>query len=567
VPPITPSLPSGRWRPVRRAHIVVCGANQLAYRVVEELVTRYGEYVTVIVPSRDEGWAPEIDELDGAKLVEAARLDGGAFRSAKLRQARALALLDGDDVGNLHAALRAREFKRDLPLVVRMANRNLRDRMHDLIDACTALSDASTAAPAFVAAALDRRVPVRLPNQSLVVVRRHELQSSNRPICTLTAGIDQSDRPPVLPDTDGPDDLVLATADGPSPDPVPYRAPWMRRAARQAGHVLRLGPRRGLVALVLVLLGLILVGVLLRSTVLHEGTWYAFYDSLMTVSGAGNPDRTLPVLEQVVQVLTTVCGVSLIPAITAAMVDWVVRVRLVVAQPRPDIPRAGHVIVSGLGEVGTRIVRALDDMGEPVVAIEKDEHVSGVDFARRRGIPVIVGDATEPATLARAHVESCRALVPVASDDATNLEAGLNARSDHPQLRVVLRLFDGELAARVQRQLGITTSRSVAYLAAPVFAAALVDRQVINTIPVGRRVLLIADIPVGEGTGLTDVPVSGVDEPGECRVIALRTGDDWRWTPPADHRLAATERVVVIATRAGLGRALVRSAVLEVAPT
>lgn len=548
----------------------MCGANQLTYRVVEELVTRYGEYVTVIVPSRTAGWATAIGELDGAKLVEAPRIDGEAFRAAKLRQARALALLNGDDVGNLHAALRAREFKRDMPLVVRMANRNLRDRMHDLIDDCTALSDASTAAPAFVAAVLDRRVPLRLPNQSLVVVRRNQLRSSNRLICTLSDGTDHSDRPRVLPDTDGPDDLVLATADGgQSAEPRPVRTAGLRRLSRQLRGALRTGPGLGLIALVLLLLCLVVVSVMLLSTDprLHLTPWYSLYVSLMTVAGANNPEHHLSVMEQAFEVLTTICGVFLIPAITAATVDWAVRVRLASAHTPPDLPRTGHVIVTGLGEVGTRVVRQLDDMGERVVAIESDEHVTGVDFARRRGVPVIIGDATQPATLARANVATCRALVPVTADDATNLEVGLNARAAHPDLCVVLRLFDGELAARVQEQLGITTSRSVAYLAAPRFAAALVDRQVINQISVGRRVLLIADIPVGDGTGLTGVPVRSVEEPGECRVIALHTGDDWQWTPQGDHQLVPAERIVVVATRAGLGHALVRSAPVEPAGT
>jgi len=281
---------------------------------------------------------------------------------------------------------------------------------------------------------------------------------------------------------------------------------------------------------------------------------------MMTVAGAANA-KQMPALEQVIQVVTTISGVSLIPAITAALVDWVVRARLAAGEQVAPIPRSRHVIVAGLGEVGWRVVRQLNDMGEPVVAIESDEHAPGVDFARSRGIPVIIGDATQPATLTAAHVESCRALVPVTADDATNLEVGLNARAAHRDLRVVLRLFDGELAARVQEHLGITTSRSVAYLAAPKFAAALVNRQVIDQVPVGRRVLLIAVIPIGDNTGLTGIPVGDAHESGECRVIGLMptSNGNWRWTPPDDHGLAAGERIIVVATRKGLGSILVRS--------
>ncbi|MGC4747554.1 hypothetical protein ACLQ28_18140 [Micromonospora sp. DT201] len=42
-------------------------------------------------------------------------------------------------------------------------------------------------------------------------------------------------------------------------------------------------------------------------------------------------------------------------------------------------------------------------------------------------------------------------------------------------------------------------------LAAPAFAAAMMGRQVIDTISVGRRVLLVADLPVGDAKPLADV--------------------------------------------------------------
>ena len=42
----------------------------------------------------------------------------------------------------------------------------------------------------------------------------------------------------------------------------------------------------------------------------------------------------------------------------------------------------------------------------------------------------------------------------------------------------------------------------MSYLAAPVFAAAMLDHQVLRTIAVGRHVLVIADVPVGAGSAL-----------------------------------------------------------------
>lgn len=555
MPPITPKLPTPPWRRPRGRHIVVCGANQLTYRLVEELVTRHGEYVTVIVPSRESNRAPDIAALDGVRVVVAERLDSKAFREAGLREARSLALAADDDMGNLHAALRAQEFNRRLRLVIRMSNANLRDRVHELFADCTALHDASTAAPAFVAAALDRPAPVRLPSRTLMLATRRDVPPE-QVVCGLArGGTDQAGQPHLLPDTAEPDDLVLAMADG---QRVPEERP--HRLTTRLRFGLRLTVRRSLAMVVAVLLGLILAGIVLRVGLLHQPLGFSLYDTVLTIAGSGDPDQSYSGLEMAIQAVTMVGGIALIPAITAALVDWVVRARLAADRARP-MPREGHVIVTGLGDVGSRIVRQLDDMGERVVAIERDEHNPGVDFCRRRGIPVIIGDATRADTLTRANVDTCRALVPVTSDDVANLEVALNARATRPELRVVLRLFDADLAARVEEHFGITTSRSVAYLAAPAFAAALVERQVINTIPVGRRVLVIADIPVNAGAQLAGQRVHTiVEEAGEARIIALRgTDGDWLWAPAPNRLLLPGERAIVLSTRTGLGRMLVRS--------
>jgi hypothetical protein len=120
---------------------------------------------------------------------------------------------------------------------------------------------------------------------------------------------------------------------------------------------------------------------------------------------------------------------------------------------------------------------------------------------------------------------------------------------------------DDALAYRIAETVGNTISRSVSYLAAPAFAAAMLEHQVLRTIPVGRHVLLIADFVVSTGTELAGEPVESVHQTGEVRVIAPRraAAEGVDWSPRADNRLAPQDRVYVLATRAGLGQVLARS--------
>ena len=265
-------------------------------------------------------------------------------------------------------------------------------------------------------------------------------------------------------------------------------------------------------------------------------------------------------INKITQVMVTIVGISIIPIITAVALDAVVGARLAAAGG-PQGPFRDHVVVIGLGQVGVRVIAQLHDLGVPVVGIDRNETARGIPLAKRLGIPVIIGDASRDDTLRAAYIGTSRALVTLSSHEVVNLEAALTARAIRDDLLVVLRLFDNDFARLVERRFNIDVSRSVSALAAPAFAAAMVERQVIGTIPVGRRVLLIAEVPVGDGPGLGGLTITEVEQRTEIRVIALqrRTEQRMDWQPPADHQLVPRDRLMVVATRTGLGQILASS--------
>jgi Trk K+ transport system NAD-binding subunit len=278
----------------------------------------------------------------------------------------------------------------------------------------------------------------------------------------------------------------------------------------------------------------------------------AAYVAILSELGGANAEATAGGVERVTLTLLTVISIALIPAITAAVVDSVVKARLRIEAGLLTEKISDHMVVVGLGDVGTRVIRALVAAGVEVVAIERNVDARGVQAARDLRIPIIFGDASRLEILQAASVATCRAMVIVSTDDVTNLEAALLARAEKPDLKVVMRLFDGEFADRVQRAFNINTSRSVSYLAAPAFAAAMLGRAVIETIPIKRRVLLVAEVPVGAGSALEHKPISTVTRQHEVRLLAVRTAGQVLWRPSGGRPIKQGERLLVIATRAGL---------------
>jgi hypothetical protein len=89
----------------------------------------------------------------------------------------------------------------------------------------------------------------------------------------------------------------------------------------------------------------------------------------------------------------------------------------------------------------------------------------------------------------------------------------------------------------------------------------MLEHQVLRTIAVGRHVLLIADLTVSAGSDLDGTPVEEVHQTGQARALAVqRAGSEAvDWSPSRTLRLAAQDRLYVIATRAGLSRVLAGS--------
>jgi Trk K+ transport system NAD-binding subunit len=547
-------VPAPPSPPEPSEHVIICGANALTSRMAEELTARYGLEVTAIIPSAAAGHGARMAAMPGVRVLERDELTAEAFLAAGLPEARGLAILHQDDLGNFHAALRAQELSSHVRLVIAIVNTALGARIRTFFADCAVLSESQMAAPSLVAAALGEPAPshVRMAGRTMYVARREEV-GADHIICGLAAGLD-ADAPDLSPPGDDRAGLVLAVADGTRRNPLSrQRRRRLTAPLRALRRVLwtRMGMAFG------ALLVVVIAGYLLLAFAIPKGSNNGVYNPTtalyLTVQDAAGAALTNPhtsPAEKWAQVLLTLDGIALLPLLTAVIVG--ARLRGADSAPRP--PLFGHVIVSGLGSVGAQIIGQLHDLGVDVVGIDKSADAAGVPMARRLGIRVVVGEAHKEETLREAGIGTCQSIVSVTDSDIANLETALNARALAPSPRIVVRLYDDDLAARVQRTVDGTVSRSTSYLAAPAFAAAVLDHQVLRTIAVGRHVLLLAEVAARGEASLAGQTVSALHQPGTLRVIAIRRGDDAAtdWSPSPEYRVGSADKLVVLATRAGL---------------
>ncbi len=543
--------------------MIVCGDDTLVVRMLEELAMLDERAVAVIADGH-----PEVVRLVrelGAEVVTGSPTDAAVLVKAGVENARALALVGEGDETNVHAALVAAELNPRLRLVMRMFNLRLGQRIDDLFDDCTVLSASAIAAPSFVEAALGdgRGRPIAAADRTFTAGAPTAVDDVVVPLARYRDDGNIS----MLPASTDDAFLVLGTPSASLLRTVVAAAAAQpgavkRRLTEWFGVLGQFTDQRLRLALASLTVVVVLATVLFKFGLrLH---WVeALYFTVTTVTTTGYGDINLaeaPAWLQLAGVVVMLLGVLVVALLTAAVVDNLVGARLVRALGPPVGRPQDHIVVCGMGTVGLRVCDQLRAAGVEVVGIERDPSPAMLAAARRLGVPMVSGDASDASTLAAAGAGRARCVVAVTDDDVVNLEAGLTARALRPDTRVVLRLFDPDLADRVDRRLGLSVSRSVSYAAAPVFAAAMMGRQVLAAIPAGRRVLLVAAVPVGAGSDLDGAALSTVDAAGRLRVFGVRTEEGGVvWQPELAHRLVGGQTVFVVATRAGLAKVLVAS--------
>jgi Trk K+ transport system NAD-binding subunit len=549
---------------------VICGDTSLAFRLAEELTSRYYADVTVILSDPEAGRAARIGRLRNVHVIVTSEPDSEAFRRAGLTTADAVAVVSNHDVANVRAALEAQEVCPGVRIVMRLLNTTVREQIGMLFTNAAVMSDSDIAAPAFVSAVLgfEEPVAVRVAGRRLRATNPDGVDGS-QVVCAL-AFTSRELTPILLPDFDEKANLLLVLDESGGEEPNGETAAarngkrvGLRRIIRNVRHSLS-GTQlvsRGLRWTLVVMFAIVILGITAYTLMDRQlSVWQNVYEMLFTSVGAGQTDTKLSAALQIIQLIVTILGVATIPLLSAAIVQASVHARLALGSGVIAAPERDHVVIVGLGITGTRLLRALHERGVEVVAIDHSDNPYGAQFVREHRIPFIQGDSSRESTLLRANVHGAAALVVLTADDVTNLEYGLQGRASRESLRVVLRLFGGEFADRVKRTFNITTSRSVSALAAPTFAAAMVGREVVGTIPVGRRVLLVAELPVLEGSWLAEARLRDVSERGAARVVAvIDAAGTAYWAPEPDRRLRIGETLVVVATGAGLSRIIGQS--------
>jgi hypothetical protein len=329
-----------------------------------------------------------------------------------------VAILLWDDIAALRYCLAVHHIRPTVRLFVTIFDKTVRHQLESSVPDCTIMSTADIAVPSLLGPSID---------PALVAVHRGE------------AGLS----------------AAAADADG-SLWGQAYAVPTQMRRRSRLGVLLgQLRPHDGhsqiLLGGLVAMAAVLVIDYLQSVSLLDLSPLDALHAAARTLATVGPAEPTgQSDVSTLVSAIVMLMAVAATAFFTAGLVERMVAVRSVGLIGPLALPRRGHVVVVGLGQIGLRLCEDLRRAGLSVVAIERHADARYLAVARDLRVPVIIGDGTSRKVLETVALRRAEALAAVASDDLQNIAVAVAARAVAPHVRIVMRAGDHDAIAETQ---------------------------------------------------------------------------------------------------------------------
>ncbi|HQR05375.1 MAG TPA: NAD-binding protein [Gemmatales bacterium] len=517
--------------------VILCGLGRIGWPVLGYLKALGWNVIAI-----DQECSPDDPRLQGVELIRGNFRDPGVLQKAGIDQTRGVILSANDDLANLAATLEIRRLNAQVRIIVRLFNENLVAKLGQTVANVKALSSSRLAGPLLASTALSGEVLSRfnslndewqieritIEKESTLAGRTitdlgkeyPSLQCLSKivPGKKLQGGetlqfVGRVDEMPRLREAASGEESLTAQWAG-----------RMRRFLRTVLTTLKEVEWPVKVA-ALSFFSVVLIGTMIhwvyglsKCTTITRSLIHTL--NIMVTSGNLDEGEDDVPWKHVFISFLKMSGLLLTAAFTALLTNYLVRVRLLGVLAISRVPESGHVVLCGLGTVGIRVVEALRRDGVPVVVLEKVETGRFLATARQLGATVLLGDATVPAILIRAHTAQARSLIAATSSDLANIEIALLAREQNPKVRVVLRLDDSALADALRQTANIRYALSLAQLTAPAFVLPLFGDRILSLFWIEQCLHLVVEIIVtAETRGILGMRDAEIEKYLDCWVI------------------------------------------------
>jgi len=538
-------------------HVIICGLFNAGYRILEQLIA--AKIQTIVIDNHPDARFIEMARNQGITILKRDSRSEFTLQEARVTQAAAIIAVSDNDLHNLETILTACELAPNIRAVASFYNQQIGEQLIKSLPNARALSIAQLAAGTFITASLPSQVLhlFELAGQEMAVVvdrvgrngplqelyglvtpimrqggllNSYAAEKGEIPQPAQNGKRQMQECPPAntallegdlvtlvgrvlelidLKEVSLDAQQVAAARSGKKAKPAKKsdRLPLVKLFRGLLGNLDRPLRRTLIASTLLILFGIVVF--FLKGP--NSDPIDALYNTMITIGSNYTPVSSDSWLFKLFAVMLIIVGTALLGVIYGYITNYIVTARLADALGKQKATNMkNHVVLVGLGQTGYLVLKGLVARGEQVAILEIDAHNRFIALARNMGVPVILGDARVAESLDLVNIAKARCITIMSNDDLANLETALNARGRNPNIRVVLRLFDRNLAERTEKTFNIQIARSASALAAPYFIAAALDFEVVTSFYVERTPFFVAKLTVKPASILSTLHVREV---------------------------------------------------------
>jgi Trk K+ transport system NAD-binding subunit len=178
------------------------------------------------------------------------------------------------------------------------------------------------------------------------------------------------------------------------------------------------------------------------------------------------------------------------------------------------------IILCGLGRMGSHVLEYLRAADLPVVVVDT---ACRADDPRLQGARLVSGDCRRRDILETAGVADCGGVLVLTGDDLLNISTALMVRAIHPEVRVVVRMYNQNLLSRLGKAVHNVYALSTSLLTAPILALTALTGQALGAFRLEGHELdrrQVAELIVHAGSELRGRSLAGTVAYRDALVLA-----------------------------------------------
>jgi Trk K+ transport system NAD-binding subunit len=585
---------------------LVCGLGSLGQYCIAVL-QEFGARVSGIDKQQPSSWEiPELPHvLDALIIGDCCHLQ--VLEQAQIQECQAILLVTDDVQVNVEAAFTARRLNPDIRLVIRSAKQKLNELLRHSLGNFVAFEPWQLSTSAFALAALGKETQALLTidDQLLRVVKRHmhphdhwshrplfDLNTRTRRLLECTRGLQAIPSfhawEPEARVQDG-DTLVYVEAIAIASTTVAYseflvdsspqptqrtvvhplkkrRQVWHKllswKAWQQSVYAFWQSTERRQSQRVAILCGIAVVVMTVLGTSLY---WWqypnanlmdAFHATASLLLGGygdvfGGVKLELPVSVglQLFSLMMALAGTAFVGVLYALLTENLLSTRFQFLMRRPPVPKQDHIVLIGLNQVGQAVAEFFQEFKQPLVGISQTD----LEANTLPHLPLLVGDIDD--ALEKSNLVTARSVIVATEDEMTNLEVALMVHAANPDAGLVIRMFDQRFSDNLGQLLPYARVICTNFLAAEAFAGAAFGENILGLFRLNDQTILLTEYRVEAQDTLSNLLLAEVAYGYDVvPVLHHKISQEPKWMPSDDIRLQVGDRLIVLATIAGLQR-------------